>query len=339
MRRGVRNLVFAVVVVALVAVAAWYGVRAFSRSQAERSAETDVARTDLVELAGEPHVVFRSTAPGQEYGHVALVALDDPDGPRAFTDVVCDRVHARSDVATCLATERGIATTFAARLYDADWSLVGEWPLPGIPSRTRLSEDGALLSTTSFVTGHSYATSGFVTATEIHGPDVEHGNLEEFALVLDGERISPVDRNIWGVTFAGGSRFYATAQSQTYGSTWLVEGDLDTRTLTVLRDGVECPAISPDGSRIAFKKVATPPPNLTWNVAVLDLATGEETLLAGETRNVDDQVEWLDDETVLYGLPRADEPGVTDVWSLGVTARAQPELFIPQAWSPAVVRE
>ena len=56
---------------------------------------------------------------------------------------------------------------------------------------------------------------------------------------------------------------------------------------------------------------------------MLDLATGERTVLAGETHNVDDQIEWLDDDTILYGLPRDDEPGVTDVWSLDTTRRRE----------------
>ena len=74
-----------------------------------------------------------------------------------------------------------------------------------------------------------------------------------------------------------------------------------------------------------------------WTFAVLDLATGRQTLLAGETHNVDDQAEWLDDDTILYGLPRDGEPGVTDVWALD-TSDATPELLIQQAWSPSVVR-
>ena len=40
-----------------------------------------------------------------------------------------------------------------------------------------------------------------------------------------------------------------------------------------------------------------------WHIAVYDLASGEETVLA-DTRSVDDQVEWLDNSTVLYALPR-----------------------------------
>ena len=56
------------------------------------------------------------------------------------------------------------------------------------------------------------------------------------------------------------------------------------------------------------------------------------------TQGVDDQAEWLDDDTLLYGLPRADQPGTTDVWAVDTAADATPALLIPGAWSPAVVR-
>ena len=49
--------------------------------------------------------------------------------------------------------------------------------------------------------------------------------------------------------------FYATASSQ--GHIWLVQGSIAGRTLTVVRSGVECPSVSPDGTRIAYKKSDT----------------------------------------------------------------------------------
>jgi protease II len=115
-----------------------------------------------------------------------------------------------------------------------------------------------------------------------------------------------------------------------------VQGDLAARTLTSVRQNAECPSVSPDGTHVAYKVAGKGDPH--WTFAVLDLTTGEETLLSGETRNVDDQAEWLDDDTLLYGMPREDEPGVTDVWALDTHADATPELLIEQAWSPAVVR-
>ncbi len=83
---------------------------------------------------------------------------------------------------------------------------------------------------------------------------------------------------------------------------WLVKGSVSVRTMTSLRTDAECPSISPDRTRVAFKtRLGNPAPG-QWSIAVLNLATGAETVLA-ERRSVDDQVEWLDDRTVLYALP------------------------------------
>jgi len=285
-----------------------------------------------------PRIVFRHTGVDESYGLVATVPLGDPGGPRGFTDVACDRVDATADGASCLRTERGVVTKFSLTEYDAGWQPVEKVSLPGIPSRTRLSTDGKLVSSTVFVSGHTYMQVGFSTATEIRDVGGSgHGNLEKFDLVLHGKPASPRDRNIWGVTFADDDNtFYATVG--TGGETYLVRGDLAARTLTSVADHVECPSLSPDGTRIGFKQATQRDGQTWWTPAVLDLATGERTVLAGETRNVDDQVEWLDDDTLLYGLARDDEPGVTDVWELDTRADAKPQLLIEQAWSPAVVR-
>ncbi len=175
--------------------------------------------------------------------------------------------------------------------------------LPGLASRTRLSSDGRYAATTTFVHGDSYADSGFSTRTSII--DMKTGSvivdLEKLAVTKDGESFQSVDFNFWGVTFVKNSqRFYATLG--TAGETYLVEGNVGAGTARVLRTGVECPSLSPDGTRIAFKK-RNPGTVVTWGISVLDLATLKDHPLA-ETRNVDDQVEWLDDQTVIYGLPQ-----------------------------------
>lgn len=314
------------------------GWLAWQQFQARQSAPS-AAETSTETWAPGERIVFRNTATGEGYGHVASVSVGDPDGPRAVTDVACDRVDAVGDEFVCLRTERGIVPSFRAVLYANDAAVMGQWPLPGIPSRTRFSGDGLLFATTSFVTGHSYATIGFSTETIIRTRSGESfGNLEDFAFVRDGVAAAPVDRNFWGVTFIDDEQFYATAGMTLEGKTYLVEGDLTTRTLTTIAEDVECPSLSPDGTRIAFKKVTSGSgPTVHWTPAVMDLATREVTLLP-EKRNIDDQIQWLDDETVLYGLPRADAPGDSDVWSLPVDGSEAPEILLEHAWSPSVVR-
>ena len=63
---------------------------------------------------------------------------------------------------------------------------------------------------------------------------------------------------------------------------------------------------------------------------MLDLGTMRETPLA-ETQSVDDQVEWLDDSHILYGLGR-------DVWVVRADGGGSPRKYISDGLSPAVVR-
>ena len=311
-----------------------FGVTSWADYQQGRSAPSSADTVDAT-FTG-PRVVFRNTAPGQGYGLVASVRLDDPTGARAVSAQACDRVYATERDESCLRIQRGVVTTYEAVLFDAAGNEVDSWPLPGVPSRTRISADSRLVASTAFITGMSYATVGFSTQTVIRGVDGrDYGNLEDFSTTIDGEQLTAVDRNFWGVTFGADGTFYATAASG--GDTWLVRGDLDGRTMTAIGIDAECPSLSPDGRRIAFKRNVSAGPIAQWSIVVLDLETGHETIL-GETRSVDDQVEWLDDSTVLYGLARPDAPGDSDVWSASVAGSSTPTLFIPHAWSPSVVR-
>ncbi|MEX1079882.1 MAG: hypothetical protein WED09_12340 [Homoserinimonas sp.] len=336
MTTRIRWMALLAVATVVIAAAATYGVMSFLGYQERQSNPSAVDVVASTSPPTGPRVVFRNTAPGQGYGLVASVALDDPSGERVLTEQACDRVHQADRVTICLRTNRGIATTFEAVLLGPAGAELDSWPLPGIPSRTRVSPDSELVASTSFVTGMAYATVGFSTQTVIRGADGEDfGDLEDFTTLIDGETLVAVDRNFWGVTFGpDGNTFYATAASGS--QTWLVRGDLDARTLTSVREDAECPSLSPNGRRIAYKMNTSTGASAHWAIAVLDLTTGRQSIL-GEQRSVDDQVEWLDDETLLYGLPNPDAPGDSDVWSIPIEGGSAPSLFIPHAWSPAVV--
>lgn len=321
----------------VLAAAGVYAVGAYQRFEESRTAAPSVGVTAGEPLPGVPFVLFRNTAAGQGYGNAATVSLSAPAGTRAVSDKACDRVYGTASEIVCLKANRGLVTSYQADLLDSGWQVQRSWPLPGIPSRTRLNADGSMIATTVFVTGHSYATAGFSTETEISTATGSAGNLEDFALTVNGQRLLAMDRNIWGVTFVPGQSdvFYATAASA--GRIWLVKGSLAARTLTAVHDNVECPSISPDGTRIAFKKNDGGQLTAHWSVAVLDLASGREAVLS-EKRSVDDQIEWLDNNTVLYGLPDENSEGDSNIWQLGTDPSSQPALFIPHAWSPSVVR-
>ena len=103
-------------------------------------------------------------------------------------------------------------------------------------------------------------------------------DLERFAGDARRRELERRDHNFWGVTFApDGDRFYATLG--TGEQTYLVRGDVRRGPrVTVLRENVECPSLSPDGTRIAFKKRVGG--RGMWRLHVLDLATLRETPLA-----------------------------------------------------------
>jgi hypothetical protein len=324
------------VIVVAVAGAVLYITRVHGE-QAAAKAAPGPPRTDLGSVQAAPHLVFRNTALGNGYGSVAAVPLAAPDGPRALTRASCERVYATATRALCLSADRGVTTTYQARLLGPDWSPTRDLPLTGLPSRARLSRDGSLAATTTFVYGDSYTNPGqFSTRSLVTRADGSvAADLEQFQLLVDGRAVAATDRNVWGVTFADDDRFYATAASG--GRTWLVAGSLAAHRLTALREDVECPSLSPDGTRIGFKKHGDLPPG-HWRLAVYDLRTGRENVLA-ETRSVDDQVEWLDDTQIIYGLPRTGAAAATsDVWTVPADGGGSPRVLVHDAWSPAVVR-
>jgi hypothetical protein len=326
------------VVVAL-AIGATAAYLLLARGQQQRALRSAPAQ-DTVPVASVedgPRIVFRNTAIGPDYGKVAMVPLADPASTRAITDLACDRVFAAGSRTLCLASEPGLVTTYTARVLTRGDGEPQGLPLTGIPSRARLSRDAELAATTSFVSGDSYAATGFSTRTVVTRMGAAgSADLETFRLVHQGKAVAPVDRNFWGVTFASDDdTFYATAAFG--GQNWLAKGSLRGRTLTTIRPDAECPSLSPDQTRVAYKKREGRARG-DWRIAVLDLASGRETVLA-EKRSVDDQVEWLDDGRIVYGLPgEGTHAGETNVWVVPADGSGVPELLIEKAWSPAVVR-
>jgi hypothetical protein len=304
----------------------------------DAAAAEELGAPSARELMAQPHIVVRDMAAGQA-GYGGVLPLGDPGGVRAVTDLSCARLYAAAGNGICLSDRGDIINPYKVIFFGDDFRPRVEKPLPGVPSRARVSADGKYGASTVFVTGDSYAPGSFSTRTSIWAMATgEHiVDLEQFAVFKGGKQLQSPDHNFWGVTFdpADSNRFFATLG--TLGHTYLVEMDLAARRADVLRDGVECPSLSPDGTRIAFKlKTSTNGADLpTWQPAVLDLETLKEVPLA-ETRSVDDQIEWLDDSTVVYAVDTG--IGAPSVYSAPADGSGRPALFVADADSPAIAR-
>lgn len=335
--RRARVASFVALCVVCVVAATGYVTYAGQRQQRISSGSIEpAAPSSVAGVQSQPHVVFRTMSAG-EAGHLALAPLSAPDGARTVTDLECLRIHFSAGQGLCLRDKGDLFTPYDIVFLGADLQPRHRESLAGLISRARVSPDGRYGAATVFVTGHSYATPGtFSTQTTLY--DMVTGDLlaelEQFQVFKDGQEIKAVDFNFWGVTFAREpGRFYATLG--TAGHTYLVRGDLEAEAMEVLRDGVECPSLSPDGTRIVFKqRVGSGLGPVTWRPAVLDLDTLEDHPLA-ETRNVDDQIEWLDDDTVVYAVDTGF--GAPDTWTVPADGSGEPTLFLTDGDSPAVV--
>ncbi|OXM63616.1 PD40 domain-containing protein [Amycolatopsis vastitatis] len=268
-------------------------------------------------------LLFRSVPTGR----VGAVPLADPSAKPQLSALKCDRFAVAKQTAVCLAVQPGtLPAVTDVLVLDDHLGVRHTETLPGTPSRARVSPDGKRVSWTLFVTGDSYAQTGFSTRAGLY--EVDSGRLvktiEELPVFVVGDRYFASDVNYWGITFApDGNRFYATLGSK--GKTYLVQADYARFRGKAVRENVECPSLSPDGKRVAFKKKVGAG---VWRLSVLDLASQRETELA-ETRSVDDQALWPDDHTVLYGLDNA-------VWAVPADGSGAPRKLAGDAASPAV---
>lgn len=340
-----RQRLFAGIVLSCIALAigytSWGILRAnASHSQAQVTPLPTARLSDMEEMQNQPHILYlRQVSP--HYGDVTVASIDGSSPRNVQTALKCDRLYYAAGNGICLLYDTSTAAQnpmvhipASVTLFGPDFKPRHQFTVDGSPSRARVSPDGKYAAFTVFVTGHSYSDVNMSTATILvdTATGASLGNLEEFQTWKDGKIFQAPEFNFWGVTFAQDSnRFYATLRNGN--DTYLVQGDVAARTLTVVHRDVECPSISPDGTRIAFKKLQ----GAQWQLTVLDLATMTETELA-EQENVDDQVEWLDNGHLLYQRSDDTSSNLNSVFVVPADGSGKPEVFLQNATSPAVIR-
>jgi hypothetical protein len=337
LRSRILILLSALAVLAAIALASVLHASARAERRDHAQAGGPKITPGTVTLTTPGRMVFRNMAWGPHRDELTTTPASAPSGPRTASGVKCLRFYAASGTGVCLQAVHGpVSDTYRALILDANLKERAHYDVPGIPSRARVSPSGHYAAWTAFVGGDSYAGTNFSTRTAI--VDTRTGayipSLEAFRIRMDGRAYHSADVNFWGVTFASDDNtFYATLATK--GSTYLVRGDLHTRSLTTLHQNVECPSLSPDGSRIAYKKrVKGLPKDAPWRLYVLNLKTMRETPLA-ETRSVDDQAVWKDAHTVVYALPG--DYGA-DLYEVPADGSGKPRRISVSAVSPAFPR-
>ncbi len=321
---GSRNTKILVGLVALCVIAggAYVAVAALGPSQT-----TTDARPKAGAVLARSDVMVRAVEPSNQQLNGRVFVVDHGKVKQLPGDLSCERVYFAAGRGICM----GVAPSgvdYTAEVFDSKMETLNTIPLSGLPSRARVSADGRYGAMTVFVSGDSYLESSTAFSTRTYVVDMASGKavdqLEQFNVSKDGEPFDAVDFNFWGITFDpnDSDRFYATLGTGDHH--YLVEGSIKGREMKVLRDGVECPSLSPDGKQIAYKsRIGN---SNRWHLRVLDVATLEDHAVA-ETESIDDQAEWLDNDTLAYS-------DGTNVYTVPADGSGEPGLLVRDATSP-----
>lgn len=232
---------------------------------------------------------------------------------------------------------RGVCMTIAERgregettIFDSSLRRLERAPLAGMPLQARVSNDGRLGALTAVANANvepDDEVDGVASETTILNlrSGRQLADLASFPISKGGRPFEPAEPRFASVTFAKGSdRFYATLRVA--GRSYLVEGSIAGRTMRILRGGIEAPSLSPDGRRLACKVQVG---DDRWRLAVLDLKTMKLRRLA-EHRQIEEQVEWLDDDALVYS-------DGFDVYTVAADGSGSPRLVLHDATSPVTL--
>jgi WD40-like Beta Propeller Repeat len=326
---GSRNtkILIALAVLCVLGAGAYVAVAALGPSET-----TTDARPTAKAVLAHSDLMVRAVDPSNPRLNGRVYEIEDGRVRQERSDLACERVYFAAGHGICMGISAS-GVDYEAKTFNVALEAEDTIGLNGLPSRARVSSDGRYGAMTVFVSGDSYLGNSSAFSTRTYIVDMASGQvlaqLEQFKVEKDGEPFDAVDFNFWGITFdpSDSDRFYATLGAG--GHHYLVEGSVSGRSLRVLRDGVECPSISPDGKRLVFKSRIGE--ETRWRLHVLDLATLADHPVADE-RSIDDQAEWLDDDTLVYSDGR-------NVYTVPADGSGEPELLVADATSPVRLTE
>ncbi|KAG1647470.1 hypothetical protein GQR58_030576 [Nymphon striatum] len=248
-----------------------------------------------VDLTTPDNLFVVSRVPGDDYERLTLI---QDDGTRLLLPFTCSRAHVGGGVLMCMSPRDSVVPTWEAVAYDLTDPELGELMRrpAALPSRARVDPSGQFVAYTEFVSGHDYTSAGeFSTRTVVYGLDDDDLFISD-----SGER--------WRRSLPG-------QRSQLLGCLYS-EATNEAEPLNL--EG-SCPSVSPDGRFIVYKRAdfdrAVLGEESNIRLVLHDTDTGQERLL-GETRFVDDQVEWLDEDTIVYAIKRDDEESIQPAYDV-----------------------
>ena len=299
-------------------------------------------------VTDETYTAYVVRASDREYQRVDQLVVSKRDHKvlsRTPTRFGCDRVYESQEKLWCFTRitpgKPRYYTDPTGYLFDlkSEATPKASFKVKGIVSRARIAGDGRFAAGTAFTTGHSYMGVGgthFSTATFIAtlSDPTDAQNIQTWAVSHQGKPVISADLNLWGVTFdpANSDHFLVTVYFD--GQPYLGEGNISTKSIRVLKQGIECPSYSPDGKRIAYKSRTGP---TRWSPAVMDLESGKSTVHEHISESVDDQIEWLDDKTLVFQITKTPLVGSAQInlYTLSLSkTQSTPELWLEDAKSP-----
>lgn len=293
----------------------------------------------------EPGSVLFVDRSGAE-GAAGRVTVLRPDGARLLLNRRCLRLAAAATTGICLdAAGPTLPDDYTVTFFDPTTPdlAVGDEQLAVFPGRAAVSPDGSLVSTSTWVIDVGYRPLNerrTAASIDIVGDDLGPIPLESWTTLPTSEVHSDPQARFWTVTFGPDNDTFWVA-GLFGGAPEILRGTVSERFLEPIGLPGSEPSISPDGDTLVFV-------GLDGTLMAHDLNSGETRSLQ-EPGPIEDQVVFVDDDTVLYakadGSRPADEVRVEQnsadtftVWSLSLVGDSAPQVFAEGADAVTIYR-